>query len=236
MLNIMRFKVSSKQIMITLILCLIVTSVTGLVFSLIEPYDEPYNLYIRLTDISWPPSPDHTSQKETYVTYGVPMVFELWNPSNKTYVHSTPHSNLLDPQMKIKLDENYTFDAGYMFWIHLSTHEIRPGVTVKEAIMSVQINVYNESIPPSGNYTVWAGIVGDPELYGIPPFNYTFYKTVIYQDYNDSIIEYAPVPENWGAIFPSYWKHLPTLLWSFSGVELTAIVYLLIRNYKKKTR
>ncbi|MHA1199064.1 MAG: hypothetical protein ACTSQF_06915 [Candidatus Heimdallarchaeaceae archaeon] len=229
----MDFKVSYRQIFATLIICFIATSVTGLIFTVIETYDKPFDIYVRLTDISWPPSPDLISQKETRVTYGVPMVFEIWNPSKKTYEHTTGNMNLLDPQMKLILEEGYTYVAGYIFWIFITTHEIKPGITVREAYISVQINVYNDTAPPSGNYTVWAGIDGEPEINGDPPFTFKSYKTVIYQEYNSSTIEYAPVPDNWGTIYPSF---LPILLWSFSGVELMAIVYLLIRVYKRKSQ
>ena len=146
----MIFRIPSKPIIIVLLLCFAGTSVIGLVFTVFGAHTEHYNLYIRLIDISWPPTSEEIIQSDTYVGYGVPMVFELWNPTKKTYTFTTPNSNLLDPQMKIELDEDYPYLAGYLFWIIITTHEIEPGITVREAAMSIHIDNYNNSIPPSG--------------------------------------------------------------------------------------
>jgi len=207
-----------------------------LVFTLAPPDNEANIIYIRLIDITWPPPPELIIQSETYVSYDVPMVFELWNPSKTTYTYTTGNSNLLNPQMKIVLADNYSFVTGYIFWIFITTQTIPPGVTVREAAITVSINVYNDTIPPVGDYTVWAGIVGAPESYGHPPFTYKSYKTVIYQTSNDSTIEYSSVPKNWGKTFLRYWEYLPALFWSLSGVELLIVVYILVRNYLKESR
>ncbi len=227
---------SYRKILTSLIICFIVTSIAGLSFTMINFTAEPYPLHVRIINVEWPISPSHIIQKETRVTYDVFMIVEVWNPSKKTMEYTTANENLLDPQAEIVFEGNYSYIAGYLFWIHITTHEIHPGNMILGAIVSIQINGYNDTIPPSGEYTFWSGIYGEPELYGDPPFGFKSYETVIHQVDNESTIEYEHTPRNWGSTYLPIWNLVSIPVWSLSGIELTAIVYLIVRNYRKNNR
>ena len=47
----------------------------------------------------------------------------------------TGNSNLLDPQMKIELEENYPVSSGYGFWISITIHVIKTGLTERPGSM-----------------------------------------------------------------------------------------------------
>ncbi len=210
----------------------IISSVSGvLVFTLVPPSGKANVIHIRLIDVTWPPPPELIHIGDTYATFDVPMVFQMWNPSTTTFEYTTGNSNLLDPQMTIELDEDHSYTAGYLFWIFITKHKIEPGITTKDAIMSVTIYHYNDSILPLGMYTIWSGIVGNPELYGNPPFTFKSYQSTINQGYGSFEIEHEITPKNWGKINPAF---LPIFLWSCSGVELAAILYVVVKQYKKK--
>ena len=225
-------KVSYKQITIMLLIGFFITSVSGSLVSIFD--NKPYDLYIRITEITWPPPSEYILQSETEVGYDIPLVCEIWNPSETTYVHHTPNRNLVDPQMEIKLKENYPAEAGYIFWIFSTTHEIKPGITERKAIIAINIKNYNDSTPPIGTYTTWVGIVGESELYGEPPFTYKSYKTVIKQNRFGSTINSEATPWNWGQITSFKYRLATILLWTFSGGELIAIVYLWRKSRKKR--
>lgn len=224
-------KLSQKQVVSLLVIGFLLTLGSG---TLTFIFNHPYDLYIRLTKITWPP--DRFLQGETilgeiYVSYSVDLTFEIWNPSKKTLVYNTPNSNLLDPRMEIKLNEDYYVSSGYSFGIFIMTHEINPGITERFGGMSIFVQGYNATIPPAGTYTVTTGIVDD--ISGEFPSSVKSYKAVIHQEYNESIIDYEQTPEKWGKINPFYRKLTPIILWVFSGGEIAAIGYIYLRNRKK---
>ncbi len=224
-------KLSQKKIVCLLVIAFLLTLGSG---TLIFIFNHPYDLYIRLTDITWPPDrfiQGETMVGEIYVSYGVDLTFEIWNPSKKTLVYNTSNSNLLDPQIEIILKEYYPISSGYVFWIHLTTHEIKPGITERFGGMGISVRDYNATIPPAGTYTVWAGIVDS--ISGEPP-SIISYKTVIHHEYNESIIDYEQTPEKWGKINPFYRKLMPIILWTLSGGELVTIVIIYMIKREKK--
>ena len=109
--------------------------------------------------------------------------------------------------------------------MEFTTHEIKPGITERDAIMGFEIENYNSTTPPSGNYVVFSGIDGDP------PFTIKAYKTIIEQlDNGFSTIKFAKTSKKWGSVTAYYRKISPISLWTFAGGELIAIVLF----YKKK--
>lgn len=224
---------SYRRIITGLIICFVVTSATGLSFILVSYSVEPYPVHVRIAYIDWPISPDNMSQGETYVSFSVHMVVELWNPSKETLVHSTANSNLLDPQATLILEGGYSYIASYGALTVCTTHEIELGTTIIEPTISIQINGYNETIPPLGEYTFWVGIDNEPELYGNPPFSFKSYEIVIQQADNESVIEYEQIPRTWGSTYLPIWNLVSIPVWSLSGIELIAIVYLFVRKYRK---
>jgi len=230
----MNFKLPSRYFFLILFICSVLTLGGG---TIIYKVNKPFDLYIKLTEITWPP--EYFRQWETilgekYISYGVDFTFEIWNPSKKTLVYSTGNSNLLDPQIEIELEENYYISSGYIFRIELTTHEIKPGITERFGGMGITVRDYNATIPPAGTYTVWAGIVDDDFISGEPPFPVRSYKTIIYHDNNDNKIENENTPKKWGEIIPFYRKLGPSLLWTLAGGELIAIVYFYRTIHRKK--
>ena len=208
---------------------LIVTIGAGFLVVFIE---KPHTLYIRITDVVWPP-PDYTIG-ENYTSYYIHMLCEIWNPTKRTLTHHTPNSNLLDPHMEIKLKENYTATSGYAYWIYITTHKIKPGISKLVTIMFIDVTNYNSSVPPEGNYTIWSGIDGNPELYGHPQFNYTSYNTTILHTSSGNSFAFEPTPDNWGEV-EWYDRELALIIiWTLAGGEGVVIVVLLVKNVKKK--
>ncbi|MBY8999920.1 MAG: hypothetical protein KGD64_03310 [Candidatus Heimdallarchaeota archaeon] len=226
----MRPSLSFKQIIIVLVISLLMTLGTSILITLMV---NPYTVHIRIVDAVWPPEVYIVG--DDYIDYDIYMLCEIWNPSKKTLTHHTPNSNLLDPQMEIELSDNYTYVTGYFSWIHLTKHKIEPGVSLSIIVMFFSISNYNLTIFPEGNYTVWSGIVGNPEQYGAPPFNFTSYKTIMHHNQNESYLEFEPTPENWGEI-DFYDRDLAlTIFWTLTGGELVTItiIYIIKRNKKK---
>ncbi|MCG3224196.1 MAG: hypothetical protein H7647_06995 [Candidatus Heimdallarchaeota archaeon] len=217
-------KLSQKKIVCLLVIAFLLTLGSG---TLIFIFNHPYDLYIRLTDITWPPPLDEIVQGENRVTFGVPMTFEIWNPSKKPYTYTTPNMNLLDPQMGIELEENYTAGAYYLFWIFITEHTIKSGISERIAIMMVYIEKYNATIPPSGEYEVWAAIDGNP------PFSFKSYKTTILHEINDHETNFENTPIGWGKTDPLYRKITPTILWTLTGGELVTITIIYVIKRKK---
>ena len=227
-------KVFYKQITFILLLGFFITSGSGTLTSVFD--NKPFDLYIRITEITWPPPSEYTLQSETEAGYDIILVCEIWNPSKITYIHHTPNLNLIDPQMEIELKEDYPIWADYTFWIFLTTHEIRPGVTEKKAIIDITVRNYNDSSPPTGTYTVWGGIVGNHELYGDPPFTCKAYKTIIKHNRFRSKISYEAAPWNWGKNTSFKYRLVTIFLWAFSGGELIAVVFFWRKNKKVKIK
>ncbi len=221
----MDLKLSQKQILCILVLGFLLTFGSG---TLTFIFCKPYDLYIRLSEIAWPPPLDEIVQSEDRATFGVPMTFEIWNPSKKPYIYTTPNMNLLDLQMEIELEENYTAGAYYLFWIFVTEHTIKPGITERRAIMMVYIEKYNATIPPSGEYEVWAAIDGNP------PFSFKSYKATILHEINDYEINFESTPVSWGKTNPLYRKIAPIILWTLSGGELVTITIIYMIKRKKK--
>ncbi len=227
----MVLKLSQKQVVSLLVIGFLLTLGSG---TLTFIFNHPYDLYIRLTDVIWPPErflQGETILGEIYVSYAVDLTFEIWNPSKKTLVYTTPNSNLLDPQMEIRLEEDYYISSGYSFGIFISTHEIKPGITYRIGAIGIYVEGYNATIPPAGTYTIMTGIVDS--ISGEPP-SIISYQTVIHHEYNESIIDYEQTPEKWGEINPFYRKIAPIILWALSGGEIAVIVYIYLRKRKKK--
>ncbi len=225
----MRPSLSFKLIIIVLVISLLMTLGTSILVTVMV---KPYTIHIRIVDVVWPP--EGYIVGDDYIDYSVYMLCEIWNPSKKTLTHHTPNSNLLDPQMEIELKENFTTISGYLYWIHLTTHKIKPGVSKSTLIMFLGISNYNLTIPPEGNYTVWSGIVWNPEQYGDPPFNFTSYKTIVHHNQSESYLEFEPTPENWGEI-DFYDRELAlAIFWTLTGGELVTITIISIIKRKKK--
>ncbi len=220
----MYLKLSKKQVMCLCLIGILLTLGSGMLTFI---FCKPYDLYIRLTDITWPPPPETILQSDIDVVYGVPMTIEIWNPSINSYVYTTPNRNLVDPQMEITLEENYTIWADYIFWIFITTHKIPPGITERSAIIDIVVQNYNASIPPAGKYVVRSGIAGYHH------FNVTSYKITISHEITEHEINFDSTPTSWGKINPFYGKSVSIILWILSGGELVAIVYTYLRNRKK---
>lgn len=103
---VMFLELSKKRILTILIICFLLSLSTG---TLLYDVHKPHNLYIHLKSISWPPDRYTLGNTSEYIytSFGFDLTFEIWNPSNREYVFATGGSNLLDPQMKIELEENY---------------------------------------------------------------------------------------------------------------------------------
>ncbi|MCE7740376.1 MAG: hypothetical protein KAU62_18450 [Candidatus Heimdallarchaeota archaeon] len=234
----MFLKLSKKRILAILIIGFVLTLSTG---TLLYGVQRPYNLYIRLKSISWPPcryTQGNTSEY-IYTNFGFDLTFEIWNPSNREYVFGTGNSNLLDPQMKIELEENYPVSSGYGFWIFITIHVIKPGLTERPGSMGILVRNYNDTLPPAGKYIIWAGIIDSAHLYSTPRFSYKSYETVLYDHYNDSEIDYGFTPSSWGKILPSYRKTALFLLWSLAGGDLIVLFHfywISMRQKDKKLR
>ncbi|NPD88905.1 MAG: hypothetical protein HGN29_09270 [Asgard group archaeon] len=224
----MKLRLSNKQVVIILLLVFFTTLSSGILTSVFD--NKPFDLYIRIKEITWPPPSEFTLMSDVEVVFWVPMVCEIWNPSDTTYIHHTGNANLVDPQMKIKLKKDYPASAGYIFWIYLTKHEIKPGLTEIQAGLDVTINFYNASTPPIGTYTTWVGIVDEPELYGEPPFTFKSYKTVLKKNRFGYSINPEATPWNWGKITSFKYRLVTVLLWAFSGGELIAIMYFYRTN------
>ena len=177
-----------------------------------------------------PPS-EETWQSEEGVDYWVSMTCEIWNPSEITYIVNT--FRLTDPQMEIELKEDYPANAHYMRVFSSMPFEIEPRVTEREIALTVTVKIYNNSIPPTGTYTAWVGINGEPELYGEPPFTYKSYKVILKQNRFGSTIKSEATPWNWGKSTSFKYRLVTVLLWAFSGGELLVMVYLLRKHRMK---
>ena len=70
----MKFSFSYQRILILLLIIFIITSGIGILVSTVY---RPFNLYIRLNEITCPPPQEEILQSETNVLYGVPMTFEI---------------------------------------------------------------------------------------------------------------------------------------------------------------
>jgi hypothetical protein len=227
-------KVSYKQITAILIIGFFLTSVCGSLVSIID--NKPFDIYIRITEKTCPPPSEYTLQSEVDVGYFVPMVCEIWNPSEITYIYHTQNLNLIDPQMEIKLKKDYPIWASYTIWFFPNTHEIKPGVTEKEAGLTISVRNYNDSIPPAGTYTTWVGIVDEPELHGEPPFTFKSYKTVLKKYRFGYTINSEATPWNWDQITSFKYRLVAVLLWAFSGGELVAVIVFWRKNRKAKLK
>jgi hypothetical protein len=221
----MDLKLSQKQILCILALGFLLTLGSG---TLTFIFCKPYDLYIRLTDITWPPPPGTILQSDIDAVYGVPMTIEIWNPSNETLYHTTPNMNLVDPQMEITLEEDYPVWADYTFVILFTNHTIEPGITELRGIIDIVVQNYNASIPPAGKYVVWSGIDGYHQ------FDVISYKTTIFHEITDYEISFECTPTSWGKINPFYRKLTPIILWALSGGEIAAIGHIYLRNRKKR--
>lgn len=231
----MFLELSKKRILAILIIGFVLTLSAG---TLLYGIQRPYNLYIRLKSISWPPAlviQGNTSES-IYTEFGFALSFEIWNPSKREYVFTTGGSNLLDPQMKIELEENYPVRADYVFWMIITTHVIESGITERPGSIGFVVWNYNDTLPPAGKYTIWAGIIDDAYLYSTPRFSYKSYETVLYDHYNDSEIDYGFTPSSWGKILPSYRKTAPSLLWSLAGGDLLVLFHFYWINIRQKEK
>ena len=218
-------KLSQKQVVSLLVIGFLLTLGSG---TLTFIFNQPYDLYIRLTDITWPPPPETILQSDIDVVYGVPMTIEIWNPSNETFYHTTPNMNLVDPQMEITLEEDYPVWADYTFVILFTNHTIEPGITELRGIIDIVVQNYNASIPPVGKYVIWSGIDGDP------PFSFKSYKTTILHEITDYETNFENTPIGWGKTDPLYRKIAPIILWTLSGGELVTITIIYIIKIIKR--
>ncbi|MHA1202178.1 MAG: hypothetical protein ACTSQ4_06635, partial [Candidatus Heimdallarchaeaceae archaeon] len=129
----------------------------------------------------------------------------------------------------IELEENYTTGAYYLFWIFITEHTIKPGISERRAIIMLYVEKYNATIPPSGEYEVWAAIDGDS------PFSFKSYKTTILHEIADYETNFENTPIGWGKTDPLYRKIAPIILWTLSGGELVTItiIYIIKREEKE---
>jgi hypothetical protein len=222
-------RISYKRILSIIFALFIISSILGIMVSSLY---RPYDLYVRIIDITWPPPSHLIVQSDDDVLYGVPMEVEVWNPSKKTINYSTPNLNLVDPHMEILLEDDLPWRVAYISWIMLTHHEIKPGITIRNTGIDIIIDDYTSNIPPAGKYTAWVGIDGEPELHGTPPFNFQSYKVVINHNYVSNEIKFKHTPKKWGKIYPMYRKLNLILIWGLTGGELIAFIYF----YRKKLK
>ena len=121
-----------------------ITLTSGILVSIL---DRPYFVHVRFKEMIWPPPSSEIRQSDSHVGYTIHALFEMWNPYKKTFAHHTPHSNLLDPQMEVEFEENYTATSYYIYLIVLSTYKIRPGMGALNVTMYLSIIGYNDSYP-----------------------------------------------------------------------------------------
>ena len=148
----MKLKLSNIQVFVVLLLVFSVTLGSGILISVFD--NKPFDLYIRITEITWPPPSEFTLQSDTDVVYSVLMVCEIWNPSDTTFSYYTMNLNLVDPQMEIELKEDYSAYAFYGFWMFPNTHEIKPGITEIQAGLNLRVEIYNDLNPPFPNINI----------------------------------------------------------------------------------
>jgi len=216
----MNLYLTSKHTVIFVLICFIVTLGVGITTTVVS---RPDDLYIRITDITWPPT-DY-SQGETWVAYYLLISCEIWNPHNYNLSIWTPNRNLLDPDMIANLEEDFPITAGYRSLPVIWLHNITAGITNGDSSLSISVENYNKTIPPTGKYTFWVGIDGNQ------PLKVKTFNLIIKHD-SSSKIRYERVPWYWGTTSAFHRNLFSILLWLISGIELTVIVYF----YWKKIR
>ena len=210
-----------SQIVVVAVCVILLTAGTIIVVN------DKADLYICITELEWIET--DIGSGETYADFRFYSYMEIWNRLKENVTILTTHWNLITINMQAELDDkSLKFVYSDIFIGILNTHIIEPGISFVEKSAVYEIQNYNQSNPPDGEYTVWAEFDGETE------YDVKIYKTTIKVKNNVTEISYQRTPSTWGTT--QYWTPLATSLLASSigmaGIFVSLTLFLKKRKIK----